>query len=239
MWTDLHPPLRITNGGVRVESGARLRVLHLRRWCKALASRCRFSMVGRAFDGSSPRDSSARFLELCHVEMERSRVWIELALCFQATCRRVAHRRAFHLTHTRPAVLRQRSLPGRRVPSESSFGGSTSRCTLPNLLESKRPWSPSLSFGVGFEDGLQFHVGPPFLRIMSQLLISRHREHHSRRLAIMGEHTWPAMLLQLRSVFARVTRKIGETDDVLIKNQIHKRILAQNNVRSQTTMLLS
>ena len=73
---------------------------------------------------------------------------------------------------------------------------------------------------------------------MGKLLIGRYGEHHSRRLPVVSEHARPAMFLQLRSMLTRPAREIGETDDVLIKNQIHKQILAQNNVLLQTTMPL-
>ncbi len=105
-------------------------------------------------------------------------------------------------------------------------------CCLPlDLCKSLIKRHASFPLGIVVQSGLKPQVGPTFLGVMRQLLVSLDGENHSRRFAVMGENTRSAMLFQFNRVFARPAGKVGETDDVLIENQIHSCIVAQNNVR--------
>jgi len=238
MWTDLHLPLRRASVGVRAGAEGRSLAWRSHQRCRARASQRLFFMDGKASDGVRCVHSNVRFLEPCRVDAERLPVWTKHVLAFRSICLRVLHLQACRRIHTKPVELRLPPWPRWKVPSDSLFGSSAFCGTRSNLLKDQRSRSSSFSLGISFNGCLQLHVCPLLLRIVSQSLIGRHREHHGCRFAIVSKHTWPAMLFQFCGVLSRAAREVGEADDVLLKNQIHTRILAQNNVLSQTTMSL-
>ncbi|MDB6003309.1 MAG: hypothetical protein JWR15_296 [Prosthecobacter sp.] len=234
MWTNLHLLLQTASVGVRVGSGSHSPTFLARRSQTAPASRPPTSKDETAFGALRIQATTSHFpvpVHICWAFAKDQPKWYAALI---ATVVPELRLRVFHRTQT--TQFARRYSPAPRLPplQRSSSCGSTFCRLLSDLGKSLIKWKASLPFGIIIQSGLQLHVCPSFLRIMRQLLISSYGEHHCRRLAIVSEHTRPTVFLQLRSVLTRPSRKIGETDNVLIENQIHESMLAQNNVLSRT-----
>jgi hypothetical protein len=57
-----------------------------------------------------------------------------------------------------------------------------------------------------------------FLGIVTEPFIGGHGEHHRARTTVVGDRTRTPVFLDFRSVFARLARKVGETDNILFES---------------------